>query len=89
MGHRARHPYSKSVRTLTVTLYGLLQGRPTAGFIISDTGRVIYLDIGQRAAQLSRDHDFAGARALLRQQLASSPRNGAMWSQVRLSNWRR
>jgi len=43
---------------------------------------VVYLDVGQRAARLSREHHFAAARALLQQQLASSPRNGALWSQV-------
>lgn len=59
----------------------MLQGAPAAGFIM-DSGRVVYLDVAQRAAQLSRDHEFAAARALLQRHLAASPRNGALWSQV-------
>jgi hypothetical protein len=47
-----------------------------------DSGRVVYVDVAARAAQLSRDHDFAAARTLLQRHLARSPRNGALWSQV-------
>ena len=57
------------------------QGARPSG-VIMDSGRVVYLDVTARAAQLSREHDFAAARALLQRHLASSPRNGALWSQV-------
>jgi hypothetical protein len=69
---------------LTFTVLMLLlqhQGARPSG-VIMDSGRVVYLDVAARAAQLSRDHDFAVARALLQRHLASSPRNGALWSQV-------
>lgn len=47
-----------------------------------ESGRVVYLDVRARAAQLSRVYEFAAARSLLQRHLASSPRNGALWSQV-------
>lgn len=58
-----------------------LQGGRLSG-VVMDSGRVVYLDVAARAAQLSRDHEFAAARTLLQRHLASSPRNGALWSQV-------
>jgi hypothetical protein len=52
--------------------------------VIMQSGRVVYVDVAARAAQLSRDHEFAAARMLLQRHLARSPRNGALWSQVLL-----
>ena len=50
--------------------------------LVGDRGRVMYIDVSARAAELLREGGWQEACTLLQGQLRRTPRNGVLWSQV-------
>ena len=59
----------------------IIQGDATPG-VVRENGRVVYVDISQRASEMGRRQELAAARRLLHSQLPLEPRNGALWAQL-------